>query len=91
MQEFINLRIRERGSAKRALHGAGCMAAMIVAIFLPGIMPAMAQEPVRTEPVIVTATRIEEKVSEQASSVSVVTRDGWRSLTTMPTEIIEIG
>jgi len=51
------------------------MAAMIVAIFLPGIMPAMAQEPVRTEPVIVTATRIEEKVSEQASSVSVVTRE----------------
>lgn len=36
---------------------------------------AMAQEPVRTEPVVVTATRIEEKVSEQASSVSVVTRE----------------
>lgn len=36
---------------------------------------AVAQEPVRTEPVVVTATRIEEKVSEQASSVSVVTRE----------------
>ncbi|MCL5884557.1 MAG: TonB-dependent receptor [Deltaproteobacteria bacterium] len=38
-------------------------------------VPAMAQEPVRTEPVVVTATRIEEKVSEQASSVSVVTQE----------------
>ncbi|HEY6097678.1 MAG TPA: TonB-dependent receptor plug domain-containing protein, partial [Candidatus Deferrimicrobium sp.] len=29
----------------------------------------------KTEPVVVTATRIEEKVSEQASSVSVVTNE----------------
>ncbi len=36
---------------------------------------AFAQEPLQTEPVVVTATRLEEKVSEQASSVSVVTRD----------------
>ncbi|HZL97208.1 MAG TPA: TonB-dependent receptor plug domain-containing protein, partial [Terriglobales bacterium] len=51
------------------------MVALILAFFLPGSVPAMAQEPVRTEPVVVTATRIEEKVSEQASSVSVVTRE----------------
>ncbi len=34
-----------------------------------------ADGPVRMEPVVVTATRIEEKVSEQASSVSVVPRE----------------
>ena len=45
------------------------------ASWLAGSAGAMAQEPVRTEPVVVTATRIEEKVSEQASSVSVVTRE----------------
>jgi len=75
MQGFIRLRFRERGSATRAVHGARCMVALILAFFLPGSVPAMAQEPVRTEPVVVTATRIEEKVSEQASSVSVVTRE----------------
>lgn len=36
---------------------------------------ALAQEPTRLDPIVVTATRIEEKVSEQASSVSVVTRE----------------
>jgi vitamin B12 transporter len=51
------------------------MVALILAFFLPGSVPAIAQEPVRTDPVVVTATRIEEKVSEQASSVSVVTRE----------------
>jgi len=75
MQGFNRLRFRERGSATRALHGSRCMAAMIAVFFLPGFLPAMAQEPLRTEPVVVTATRIEEKVSEQASSVSVVTRE----------------
>ena len=75
MQGFKRLRFRERGRVTRALHGAPCMVALILAFFLPGSVPAMAQEPVRTDPVVVTATRIEEKVSEQASSVSVVTRD----------------
>ncbi|HEX2720046.1 MAG TPA: TonB-dependent receptor plug domain-containing protein, partial [Candidatus Deferrimicrobium sp.] len=51
------------------------MVALILAFFLPGSVPATAQGPVKTEPVVVTATRIEEKVSEQASSVSVVTRE----------------
>lgn len=36
---------------------------------------ALAQEPTKLDPIVVTATRIEEKVSEQASSVSVVTRE----------------
>ncbi|MDP2658129.1 MAG: hypothetical protein Q8O78_06935, partial [Candidatus Deferrimicrobium sp.] len=75
MQEFIKVRFRERGRVTRALHGAQCMVALVATFFLPGFVPAMAQEPVRTEPVVVTATRIEEKVSEQASSVSVVTRE----------------
>ena len=34
-----------------------------------------AEEAVRLEPIVVTATRVEQKVSEQASSVSVVTRE----------------
>jgi vitamin B12 transporter len=50
--------------------------AVLFAVFIAwGAAPSLAQEPVRTEPVIVTATRIPEKVSEQASSVSVVTRE----------------
>ncbi len=73
MQGFKRLRFRERGRVARVLHGARCTVALVAAFFLPGFMPAMAQEPVRTDPVVVTATRIEEKVSEQASSVSVVT------------------
>lgn len=49
---------------------------VLLAVFIAwGAAPSLAQEPVRTEPVVVTATRIEEKVSEQASSVSVVTRE----------------
>lgn len=75
MQGFIGLRFRERGGVPRALHGAQCMLALVLAFFLPGSVPAIAQEPVRTEPVVVTATRIEEKISEQASSVSVVTAE----------------
>ena len=34
-----------------------------------------AEEAIRLEPIVVTATRVEQKVSEQASSVSVVTRE----------------
>jgi vitamin B12 transporter len=75
MQRLKRLRIRERGRGTPTLHGARCAVALILAVFLPGSVPAAAQEPVRTEPVIVTATRIPEKVSEQASSVSVVTRE----------------
>jgi len=51
------------------------MAALLAASWLASAAPSLAGEPVRTEPVIVTATRIPEKVSEQASSVSVVTRE----------------
>jgi len=51
------------------------MAVLIGASWLAGSVAAIAQEPVRTDPVVVTATRIDEKVSEQASSVSVVTRE----------------
>ena len=75
MKGFNRVRLRERGSAARGIHAMGCMALLIVASWLTGSVGAMAQEPVRTEPVVVTATRIEEKVSEQASSVSVVTRE----------------
>ena len=75
MQGFKRLRIGDRGWGTPTLHGARCAVAVILAVFLPGSVPAIAQEPVRTEPVIVTATRIPEKVSEQASSVSVVTRE----------------
>jgi len=75
MQGFDRLRFRERGSATRALHPTWRMMMAIVASWLAGSVSAMAQEPVRTEPVVVTATRIEEKVSEQASSVSVVTSE----------------
>jgi vitamin B12 transporter len=46
---------------------------LLAAAWFPGA--AVAADPVRTEPVVVTATRIEEKVSEQASSVSVVEKE----------------
>ena len=49
-------------------------AVLLVMFLLWGAAPSLAEGPVRTEPVVVTSTRIEEKVSEQASSVSVVTR-----------------
>lgn len=50
--------------------------ALLLAMVLPwGAAPSVAAEPVTMDPVVVTATRIEEKVSEQASSVSVVTRE----------------
>ena len=37
--------------------------------------PSLAEEATRLDPIVVTATRIEQKVSEQASAVSVVTRE----------------
>jgi len=75
MQEISKVHFGGRGSAARGLHFMGRVVALIVASTVAGSAGAMAQEPVRTEPVVVTATRIEEKVSEQASSVSVVTRE----------------
>lgn len=74
MQGFIRLRFRGRGSASPSVQSAWFMV-LFAAVLLTGAVPVTAQEPVRTEPVIVTATRIPEKVSEQASSVSVVTRE----------------
>ena len=75
MKGFKRNRLRERGSAARGFHAMGHMVVLVVAAWLAGSVGAIAQGPVRTEPVVVTATRIEEKVSEQASSVSVVTRE----------------
>ncbi|MGZ8474324.1 MAG: TonB-dependent receptor plug domain-containing protein [Candidatus Deferrimicrobiaceae bacterium] len=50
--------------------------AVLLAMFLSwGAAPSVAAGPVEMDPVVVTATRIEEKVSEQASPVSVVTRE----------------
>lgn len=54
-------------------------AAVLVAVsaaMLPGILRA--EEPARLEPIVVTATRVEQKVSEQASSVSVVEEEEIR-------------
>ena len=50
-------------------------AVLLAAFLFLGAAPSLAAGPVETDPVVVTATRIEEKVSEQASSVSVVTRE----------------
>ncbi|RJP25613.1 MAG: TonB-dependent receptor [Deltaproteobacteria bacterium] len=58
------------GNARR---GMIRLAAAVVAV--AATAAAHAGEALRTEPVVVTATRIEEKVSEQASSATVVTRD----------------
>jgi len=50
--------------------------AVLLAAVIPwGAAPSVAAGPVEMDPVVVTATRIEEKVSEQASPVSVVTRE----------------
>ncbi|MFZ2225661.1 MAG: TonB-dependent receptor, partial [Candidatus Deferrimicrobium sp.] len=75
MRGFNRVRHGERGSAARGFQAMGRAVVLIAASWLTGPVGAMAQEPVLTEPVVVTATRIEEKVSEQASSVSVVTRE----------------
>jgi vitamin B12 transporter len=52
---------------------SGIAGALCVAAGLTGAV--FAEEATRLEPIVVTATRIEEKVSEQASAVSVVTRE----------------
>ena len=44
-----------------------------VAAAVPGV--PRAEEAIRLSPIVVTATRVEQKVSEQASAVSVVTRE----------------
>jgi len=57
----------------------GRMATFLVAataVLLPG--RAGAEEPARLEPIVVTAARIEQRVSEQASAVSVVEEEEIR-------------
>ena len=75
MLGFEGFRFRRGDWKSPAGRGARCAVPLILAFLLQGSAPVLAQEPVRTEPVVVTATRIEEKVSEQASPVSVVTRE----------------
>src|SRR5512141_2548691 len=75
MQGFDGPGFGVRGSGTRSRRFMRGLVMATAASWLTGSVVAMAQEPVRTEPVVVTATRIEEKVSEQASSVSVVTRE----------------
>ena len=55
-------------------------AVLLAAFLVLGAAPSAAAGPVRTDPVVVTATRIEEKVSEQASSVSVVTKEEMETI-----------
>ncbi len=52
---------------------AAWAAAAVLAAAVPGA--PRAEEAIRLEPIVVTATRVEQKVSEQASAVSVVTRE----------------
>lgn len=51
---------------------AACIAAAAATGFSAN---ALAEEAIRVEPIVVTATRVEQKVSEQASAVSVVPRE----------------
>ena len=48
---------------------------LVAAVAAAAPPPVAAEDALQTDPVVVTSTRIEEKVSGQASSVSVVTRD----------------
>jgi vitamin B12 transporter len=48
---------------------------LLAGFYLSWAAPSVAAGPVEMDPVVVTATRIEEKVSEQASDVSIVTRE----------------
>jgi vitamin B12 transporter len=59
----------------RAMCGKGVV--MFLAAAAAAVVPGdlRAEEAIQLEPIVVTATRIEQKVSEQASSVSVVTRE----------------
>src|SRR5512141_3013188 len=75
MQGFDGPGFGVRGSGTRSRRFMRGLVMATAASWLAGSAGAMAQEPVLTGPVVVTATRIEEKVSEQASSVSVVTRE----------------
>ncbi|NJD61546.1 MAG: TonB-dependent receptor [Deltaproteobacteria bacterium] len=59
--------------ARRMRWGIAAGIGIAAAAVLPGA--ALAEEATRLEPIVVTATRIEQKASEQASSVSVVTRE----------------
>lgn len=68
-----------RAGSVRAI--ARCLAALLAAAVAGGAAAAFAQdnvakpEGVRVEPIVVTATRIPQKVSEQGSDISVVTRE----------------
>ncbi|GAB4372694.1 MAG: TonB-dependent receptor [Deltaproteobacteria bacterium] len=62
----------DRANGWRKRIAAGALAALFAAT-AAGV--SRAEEPERLDPIVVTATRIERKVSEQASSVSVVTQD----------------
>ncbi|UCD46931.1 MAG: TonB-dependent receptor [Deltaproteobacteria bacterium] len=53
--------------------GAWTVLVAVLAASFPA--PSLAEEATRLDPIVVTATRIEQKVSEQASAVSVVTRE----------------
>jgi vitamin B12 transporter len=53
--------------------GAWTVLVAVLAASVPA--PSLAEEATRLDPIVVTATRIEQKVSEQASAVSVVTRE----------------
>src|SRR5512143_1325320 len=75
MRGFDGPEFGVRGSGTRSRRFLRGLVLAAAASWMTVSVAAMAQEPVRTEPVVVTATRIEEKVSEQASSVSVVTRE----------------
>ncbi|MBP2668322.1 MAG: hypothetical protein H6Q80_524 [Deltaproteobacteria bacterium] len=62
----------------RKVSRVGVLAAAALTVL--GSTAAHAEEALRTDPVVVTATRIPERVSEQASDVSVVTREESRIL-----------
>ncbi|MBI5342361.1 MAG: TonB-dependent receptor [Deltaproteobacteria bacterium] len=62
-----------RAKAGRTWKGIAAAFLAAAAVGLPGAVRA--EEATRLDPIVVTATRIEQKVSEQASSVSVVTRE----------------
>ncbi len=62
-----------RATARRAWKGIAAAFVAAVVAGMPGT--ARADEATKLDPIVVTATRIEQKASEQASSVSVVTRE----------------
>lgn len=68
------VRAMGKGTTRRTWKG---IAAAFVAAAVAGLPagPVRADEATRLDPIVVTATRVEQKVSEQASSVSVVTRE----------------